>query len=110
MIAGGLGGVAYWGPVYPADVIKSRMQVDSLTNPQYRGMLDCFRKVAFSGLCCEYGPVMQDILRLHCSHRHACGPQTHICSTPSTFLAPYTKNLHCEAARFTCLICCTDDA
>ena len=50
MIAGGLGGVAYWGPVYPADVIKSRMQVDSLINPQYRGMLDCFRKVALSSL------------------------------------------------------------
>jgi hypothetical protein len=50
MIAGGLGGVAYWGPVYPADVIKSRMQVDDLKNPQYRGMLDCFRKVPCSHL------------------------------------------------------------
>ncbi len=45
VLAGGLGGAAYWGPVYPADVIKSRMQVDDLRNPQYRGMLDCFSKV-----------------------------------------------------------------
>lgn len=45
VLAGGLGGVAYWGPVYPADVIKSRMQVDDLRNPQYKGMLDCFSKV-----------------------------------------------------------------
>lgn len=45
MVAGGLSGMAYWGPVYPADVIKSRMQVDDLKIPQYRGMMDCFRKV-----------------------------------------------------------------
>lgn len=45
ILAGGIGGVAYWGPVYPADVIKSRIQVDDLRNPQYRGMLDCFAKV-----------------------------------------------------------------
>ena len=46
MVAGGLSGVAYWGPVYPADVIKSRMQVDDLKKPQFRGMMDCFRKVS----------------------------------------------------------------
>lgn len=45
MLAGGLGGVAYWGPVYPADVIKSRIQVDDLRNPQYKGMMDCLSKV-----------------------------------------------------------------
>lgn len=45
MVGGGLAGMAYWGPVYPLDVIKSRMQVDDLKNPQYRGMMDCFRKV-----------------------------------------------------------------
>lgn len=50
ILAGGLGGVAYWGPVYPADVIKSRIQVDDLQRPQYRGMLDCFSKVMFSRL------------------------------------------------------------
>ncbi len=53
MIAGGLGGVAYWGPVYPADVIKSRMQVDDLKNPQYRSMLDCFRKVPYPYLATQ---------------------------------------------------------
>jgi len=49
VLAGGLGGVAYWGPVYPADVIKSRMQVDDLRSPTYRGMLDCFSKVGTLG-------------------------------------------------------------
>lgn len=52
MLAGGLGGVAYWGPVYPADVIKSRMQVDDLRSPTYRGMLDCFTKVEISVISC----------------------------------------------------------
>ena len=45
ILAGGLGGVAYWGPTYPMDVIKSRIQVDNLQHPQYRGMVDCFSKV-----------------------------------------------------------------
>ena len=67
MIAGGLGGVAYWGPVYPADVIKSRMQVDDLKNPQFRGMLDCFKKVVSCEWCCAVcwpdGPA-----KLCCSH------------------------------------------
>ena len=45
ILAGGLGGVAYWGPVYPADVIKSRIQVDDMLRPRYRGMLDCFSQV-----------------------------------------------------------------
>ena len=45
ILAGGLGGIAYWGPTYPMDVIKSRIQVDNLQHPQYRGMVDCFSKV-----------------------------------------------------------------
>ena len=67
MIAGGLGGVAYWGPVYPADVIKSRMQVDDLKNPQFRGMLDCFRKVVSCDWCCGVC-YPADPAELHCSH------------------------------------------
>ena len=53
ILAGGLGGIAYWGPTYPMDVIKSRIQVDNLQHPQYRGMMDCFSKVhrPLLGIC-----------------------------------------------------------
>lgn len=27
IIAGGVGGITFWGPVYPIDVIKSKLQV-----------------------------------------------------------------------------------
>lgn len=54
MLAGGLGGVAYWGPVYPADVIKSRLQVDDLRKPQYKGMMDCFSRVRAQAMSCTH--------------------------------------------------------
>lgn len=51
-LAGGLAGCAYWGPVYPADIVKSKIQVDSFQNPEYKGAIDCFIKVRllFEGL------------------------------------------------------------
>ncbi|KAK9822244.1 hypothetical protein WJX81_005698 [Elliptochloris bilobata] len=42
--AGGVAGACFWLPIYPADVVKSCMQVDSLTAPQYRSSADCFRQ------------------------------------------------------------------
>lgn len=45
IVAGGLAGVFYWGPVYPADIVKSKIQVDSFQNPQYSGSIDCAVKV-----------------------------------------------------------------
>ena len=45
VVAGGVAGCAFWAPVYPADIIKSKIQVDSFTNPEYKGVLDCARKV-----------------------------------------------------------------
>lgn len=40
LIFGGASGVASWLPVYPIDVLKSRIQAS--TNPnQYKGLLDC---------------------------------------------------------------------
>ena len=52
-LAGGIAGCAFWGPVYPADIIKSKIQVDSFTNPQYKGVIDCAIKVRpkFDNLC-----------------------------------------------------------
>lgn len=59
-IAGGLGGMAFWCPIYPIDSIKSRLQADSLTNPRYRGSLDCLYKtlqeVGLSGMYKGFWP------------------------------------------------------
>jgi solute carrier family 25 (mitochondrial carnitine/acylcarnitine transporter), member 20/29 len=45
MLAGGLGGLAFWTFVYPMDVIKSKIQMQSLSPLEYKGILDCGRKV-----------------------------------------------------------------
>jgi solute carrier family 25 carnitine/acylcarnitine transporter 20/29 len=45
MLSGGLGGIAFWTFVYPMDVIKSRIQMQSLAPLEYEGILDCGRKV-----------------------------------------------------------------
>lgn len=45
LIAGGVGGSAFWIPMYPTDVIKSRIQVDNVHKPLYNGILDTTRKV-----------------------------------------------------------------
>ena len=45
MVAGGAGGAAFWVCCYPIDSIKSRLQVDNVFAPKYRGSLDCFRQV-----------------------------------------------------------------
>ena len=44
--AGGLAGVLCWLSVLPSDVVKSRMQADSLdiTKRSYTGALDCIRQ------------------------------------------------------------------
>ena len=45
LIAGGLCGYFYWGPWYPIDIVKSKLQADSLANPRYKGSLDCARQI-----------------------------------------------------------------
>mmetsp|Transcript_11827 Transcript_11827/g.20281 ORF Transcript_11827/g.20281 Transcript_11827/m.20281 type:complete len:310 (+) Transcript_11827:300-1229(+) len=45
MTAGSFAGLAFWGSVYPMDVIKTRIQTDSDMNPKYRGILDCTRQI-----------------------------------------------------------------
>lgn len=44
-ISGGLAGIIGWTFVYPLDTIKSRIQADSVTKPQYKGAIDCFFKI-----------------------------------------------------------------
>lgn len=45
MVAGGIAGAAFWIPMLPVDVIKTRIQLDSPHNPRYKGMLDCGRQI-----------------------------------------------------------------
>ena len=45
MAAGGAAGAVYWLVVYPADIVKSKLQVDSFHKPAYKGTLDCARQV-----------------------------------------------------------------
>lgn len=43
MIAGGLAGVAFWGPCYPVDYLKTLQQTDSIKKPKYHGLADLAR-------------------------------------------------------------------
>ncbi|XP_034572909.1 mitochondrial carnitine/acylcarnitine carrier-like protein isoform X2 [Setaria viridis] len=62
ILAGGLAGASFWGPVYPADVVKSVLQVDDYKNPKYSGSMDAFRKIlaadGVKGLYKGFGPAM----------------------------------------------------
>lgn len=44
-VAGGLAGALSWLVVYPVDMVKSRLQTQPLVNPEYTGIIDCFKKV-----------------------------------------------------------------
>eukprot|EP01111_Echinosteliopsis_oligospora_P001866 TRINITY_DN1272_c0_g1_i2.p1 TRINITY_DN1272_c0_g1~~TRINITY_DN1272_c0_g1_i2.p1 ORF type:complete len:291 (-),score=57.46 TRINITY_DN1272_c0_g1_i2:23-895(-) len=47
MIAGAIGGMAYWTLTYPTDVIKSTIQTDNIFPAQrkYHGIIDCGKKI-----------------------------------------------------------------
>ena len=62
MAAGGMAGAAFWGAVYPTDVVKSVLQVDDYRNPKFSGSADALRKIFASegvkGLYRGFGPAM----------------------------------------------------
>jgi solute carrier family 25 (mitochondrial carnitine/acylcarnitine transporter), member 20/29 len=41
MLAGGLGGTAFWFAAFPSDLIKSKLQTEPYDAPKYRGFWDC---------------------------------------------------------------------
>lgn len=45
MLAGGVGGTAFWLASFPADLIKSKLQTEPYDAPKYRGFWDCAAKV-----------------------------------------------------------------
>ncbi|GAB2232001.1 hypothetical protein Droror1_Dr00011021 [Drosera rotundifolia] len=62
IVAGGLAGASFWLGVYPADVVKSVIQVDDYKQPKYSGSVDAFRKILAAegakGLYKGFGPAM----------------------------------------------------
>jgi hypothetical protein len=50
MGAGVMAGFGLWGSMFPIDTIKSKIQADSLSKPQFKGTLDCIqRSIAVEG-------------------------------------------------------------
>lgn len=45
MTAGVMAGFGLWGSMFPIDTLKSKIQGDSLSNPQYKSTLDCYKQV-----------------------------------------------------------------
>ena len=65
MNAGGIAGSLCWAVSYPADVVKTRLQVDGFSGERkYSGSLDCFRKsIRNDGVSCLYRGLGPTILR-----------------------------------------------
>lgn len=61
---GGLSGYTLWIAIYPVDVIKSKLQTDSLSNPKYRGSIDVAKDIfKRSGIKGFYKGFVPTILR-----------------------------------------------
>jgi hypothetical protein len=44
MMAGVMAGFGLWGSMFPIDTIKSKIQADSLSKPEFKGTFDCLRR------------------------------------------------------------------
>ena len=42
-------GIALWVPIFPIDVIKTELQVDSLTKPKYSGAFSVVKEIVRQG-------------------------------------------------------------
>jgi len=43
-LSGAFAGVCFWFAVFPIDVVKTKIQIDSFTSPQYKNTMDCVRQ------------------------------------------------------------------
>jgi len=43
-LSGAFAGICFWFAVFPIDVIKTKIQTDSVTNPQFKSMMDSVRQ------------------------------------------------------------------
>lgn len=59
-VAGGAAGFGFWGLMYPFETIKTRMQVQDITNPTYRSSFHCWsvalKQEGLAGLFKGYVP------------------------------------------------------
>eukprot|EP00096_Caligus_rogercresseyi_P007217 TRINITY_DN25018_c0_g1_i1.p1 TRINITY_DN25018_c0_g1~~TRINITY_DN25018_c0_g1_i1.p1 ORF type:complete len:296 (+),score=52.16 TRINITY_DN25018_c0_g1_i1:175-1062(+) len=60
IVAGGIAGMTLWTLIFPADVIKSRLQVSGATTPMYRMAMDIYRK---EGLLALYNGLLPTLIR-----------------------------------------------
>jgi solute carrier family 25 carnitine/acylcarnitine transporter 20/29 len=44
MGAGVMAGFGLWGSMFPIDTIKSKIQADSLSKPEFKGTIDCVKR------------------------------------------------------------------
>ena len=44
MFAGVMAGFGLWGSMFPIDTIKSKVQADSLSKPEFKGTIDCLKR------------------------------------------------------------------
>ncbi|KFM79934.1 Mitochondrial ornithine transporter 1, partial [Stegodyphus mimosarum] len=58
IIAGGIGGVSFWVAIFPADVIKSRMQISATTDSMIDVTKQILQKEGFRGLYKGLGPTV----------------------------------------------------
>lgn len=60
--SGAFAGVCFWFSVFPIDLIKSKIQIDSFSNPQYKSAMDCMRQTyktgGFGGFWRGLGPCL----------------------------------------------------
>lgn len=58
MIAGATGGLVLWTIIFPADVIKSRIQVNSLKTSMTKVGIQVFKNEGIRGLYCGLLPTL----------------------------------------------------
>ena len=50
LLSGAFAGIGFWIFIYPADYVKTIIQADSLTNPQFRGSWHCAQMESKKGI------------------------------------------------------------
>jgi len=49
LFSGGIAGITLWLATFPIDMIKTKIQADSMQKPIFKGMYDCFAKTYQAG-------------------------------------------------------------
>lgn len=63
LISGASAGYVLWMLTYPIDLIKTRIQLDSLENPKYKNVMSCVRETASTGIKTFYRGFSPVIIR-----------------------------------------------